>query len=249
MSSELREFLVGRGVAVSRTTPYNPQGNGQCERYNGIIWRSITLALKSRKLPVTHWERVLTDVLHAIRSLLCTATNCTPHERMFSHQRRSASGHAIPTWLSMPGKVLLKKHVRQSKFDALVDEVDLLDANTQYAHVRFSNGRETTVSVRDLAPPGDAVPVCGDPEDLLQAGSDKTGNLPETDGICTDSPDAQPCGFDASRGSTESRAPLFDVSRAPPLDVSCAPPLDGSENVVSLRRSTRKSRPPDRLNL
>ena len=34
----------------------------------------------------------------------------------------------------------------------MVDEVVLLEANPQYAHIRFTNGRESTVSVSDLAP-------------------------------------------------------------------------------------------------
>lgn len=43
MSSEVKSFLLERGVATSRTTPYNPQGNGQVERYNAIIWRVVPL--------------------------------------------------------------------------------------------------------------------------------------------------------------------------------------------------------------
>ena len=158
MSSELRQFLTNHGVATSRTTPYNPQGNGQCERYNGIIWRSVTMALHSRNLPVTQWEVVLHDALHSIRSLLCTASNSTPHERLFSFQRRSSVGCSIPSWLTTPGPVLLKRHVRQSKYEPLVEEVSLLDANPQFAHVRFADGKETSVSLHDLAPSG-SMPV------------------------------------------------------------------------------------------
>ena len=152
MSKELREYLHGRGIATSRTTPYNPQGNGQCERYNGIVWRTVQLALKSRKLPTSAWERVLPDALHSIRSLLCTSTNATPHERLFNYQRRSTSGTSVPSWLNTPGPVLLKKHVRNSKYDPLVDEAELIEANPQYAHVRLQDGCEKTVSLRDLAP-------------------------------------------------------------------------------------------------
>ena len=78
MSEELKRWLFEKGILSSRTTPYNPQGNGQVERYNGIIWKSLLLALKSRNLPITVWERVLPDALHSTRSLLCTATNATP---------------------------------------------------------------------------------------------------------------------------------------------------------------------------
>ena len=152
MSAELRQYLHGRGIATSRTTPYNPQGNGQCERYNGIVWRTVQLALKSRNLPTSAWEMVLPDALHSIRSLINTSTNATPHERLFNYQRRSSSGTSVPSWLNAPGPVLLKKHVRNSKYDSLVDEAELIEANPQYAHVRLGDGRETTVSLRDLAP-------------------------------------------------------------------------------------------------
>ncbi|VDI28094.1 Hypothetical predicted protein [Mytilus galloprovincialis] len=92
MSAELKTFLQSHGVATSRTTPYNPQSNGQCERYN--------------------------------------------------------------EWLANPGPILMKKHVRATKYNPLVEEVDLLEANPTYAHVRLPDGRETTVSVPHLAPRG-----------------------------------------------------------------------------------------------
>ena len=42
--------------------------------------------------------------------------------------------------------------MRQSKFDPLVEEVEVLHANPQYVHVRLPSGIESTVSIRDLAP-------------------------------------------------------------------------------------------------
>ena len=116
---------------------------------------SITLSLKSKGLDISQWELVLMDALHSIRSLLCTETNTTPHERIFQYSRRSTTGHSLPTWLLSPGPVYLKRNVRASKYDPLLgNSVDLLDANPHYAHVRLRNGRETTVSLRQLAPVG-----------------------------------------------------------------------------------------------
>ena len=151
MSSELKQFLQNRNIATSHSTPYNPEGNGQIERYNGIIWKTITLALKTKNLKISQWERVMDEALYSIRSLLCTATNCTPHERMFVHSRRTVTGTTTPTWLT-PGPVFLKKFVRLSKYDPLVEQVQLVEANPSYARVRFSDGRESTVSLKHLAP-------------------------------------------------------------------------------------------------
>ena len=154
MSEELKAFLTSKGIATSRTTPYNPRGNGLVEKSNGTVWRGITMALKGKGLPQSAWQLVLPDVLHSIRTLLCTSTNQTPHERMFTFPRRSGTGVSIPTWLSAPGPVWLRRFVRDSKQEPLVDEVQLLEANNSYAHIRYPGGREDTVSTRDLAPIG-----------------------------------------------------------------------------------------------
>lgn len=154
MSQELKSFLTSQGIATSRTTAYNPAGNGQVERYNGIIWKTIELALKTRGLSIQQWALVLQPALHSIRSLLCTATNATPHERMFTHTRKSHNGCSLPTWLLTPGPVLMKNYCRGNKYEPLVQEVQLIEANPDYAHVRLPGGRETSVSLRHLAPRG-----------------------------------------------------------------------------------------------
>ncbi|KRX75491.1 Retrovirus-related Pol polyprotein from transposon 17.6 [Trichinella sp. T6] len=153
-SDEFRRFLLSKGIACSRTTPYNPQGNAQAERYTGIVWETILLALKSQGLPTEQWPAVLPDALHAVRSLLCTLTNATPHERFLVFSRRSTSGRSIPACLLDSKCALLKKHVRNSKTDPLVEEVRLLEVNPTYAYVRFPDGRESSVSTRHLAPAG-----------------------------------------------------------------------------------------------
>ena len=166
MSEELVNYLRSRGIASSRGTPYHPIGNSQVERFNGIVWKSVRLAVASVKLPVEQWERVLPDTLHSIRSLLSTATNTTPHDRFFNFPRKSSQEVSLPSWLS-PGPVLLRKFVRSSRHDDLVEEVELTLANPTYAHIRYKDGRESSVSLINLAP-------C--PRDTLSAENATVGN-------------------------------------------------------------------------
>ena len=74
------------------------------------------------------------------------------HELFSSFNRRSVSGTSLPTWLTEPGPVLLRNFIRTDKNDIGVREVELTSAYPNYAQVRFPDGRESTVSLRDLAP-------------------------------------------------------------------------------------------------
>ena len=152
MSAELHRFLLNKGITASRMTAHNPACNGQVEKYNGTVWKTITMALKTRGLSTDRWQDVLPGALHSLCSLLCTATNCSPHERLFNYERRSSTGGSVPSWLITPGPVLLKRHVRTNKDIPLVNDVEFLQANPQYAHVQYADGREITVSLRHLAP-------------------------------------------------------------------------------------------------
>lgn len=235
MSRDVSDFLMQQGVVMTHSTPYHPQGNGQCERENGIIWKSVLLALRTRKLPDTHWELVLDHVLHSIRSLLCTATNQTPHERLFSFPRKSSNGYSLPTWLSSPGPVLLRKFVRSSKSDPLVEPVDLVTATPHYAKVRFPDGRESTVSTKDLAPspkssatPQVSPPPSTPPENLQDSLTTSHGN--------------QHGNHHSLLPSEGDSRPLCPDVNDQPVDETSEPPEKDMP-----RRSTRIRKPIDRL--
>lgn len=59
MSKKRNNFRRDRDMRASRTKPYNSQGNEQVERLTDIIWRTITLALKSWSLEVSQREKLL----------------------------------------------------------------------------------------------------------------------------------------------------------------------------------------------
>ena len=150
LSEETQSYLLSKNIATSKTSRYNPQGNGQVEKLNGTLWKAVQVTLHSRNMNPSEWETVLPDALHSIRSLLCTATNTTPHDRMFNFSRKSSSGKTIPSWVK-PGPIYVRNHTRRSKNDPPVTPATLLHANPSYAHVLLPSGVETTVSMRDIA--------------------------------------------------------------------------------------------------
>ena len=68
VSSEFHNFCRQNGVASSKTTPYHPQGNGQNERFNGIVWKAVQCLLHSTNCPLSDWECVLPSALSLIRT-------------------------------------------------------------------------------------------------------------------------------------------------------------------------------------
>ena len=222
MSQELKSYLLQKGIASSRTTPYHSQGNGQCERYNAIIWNAIRLNLKSRNLDDKHWELVLPQTLHSIRSMLSTATNVTPHERFFNFHRRSTHGNSLPAWLMTPGSVLLRRFVRNSKNDPFVDQVELLECNPMYANIKYADGRESTVSVKDLAPCPPDVPQV----DIQQENVNNSDNY--TDPVI----------------ASEENEIRTTVPQAVGQESSSR--TEKEDAVTPVRRSQRESKPPQR---
>ena len=212
LSQEFKEYLSQWGIATSKSTPYHPIGNGQVERYNGIIWKTVRLSLKSKNLPDSQWEVVRPGALHSIRSLLSTSTNSTPHERFFSFQRRSSCGTSMPSWLHSPGPVLLRRFVRTSKNYPLVDQVELRDVNPMYANVRYMDCRESTVSLRDLAP-CPSVPM--DATKYSQADVQYSETVEANAPILTPDahPDPEPCSPTPMRESRHSTREIKPPSR------------------------------------
>jgi hypothetical protein len=109
--------------------------------------------------------------------------------------------------LTTPGHVLLKKTPRFSKYDPLVEEVELIDCNPHYAVIRLPGGREETVSVRQLAPIGnDTQEELPDSEvqDIL------TDPIPEND--CNISPTTEGSECEADR-NIPTTTPTDNVDR------------------------------------
>ena len=150
LARDEKEYLLLHEVNSSKTTLYYSQGNVQVERYNGIIWKTICQTLKSQNLPLTHWESVLPRVLHSIRSSLSPATNANPHGIFFSFFSAVIYRYIFSVLVAKTKSCL--SATRHSKNDPLVQEVELLEVNPTYAHIRYGDDSESSVSLHDQAP-------------------------------------------------------------------------------------------------
>ena len=243
ISKELDQHLMRQGIGHSFSSAYNPRGNGQVERYNQTIWKGIQLSLASEGLESKHWESTLRTVLHSIRSLVCTSTNQSPHERMFRFERRTMTGHALPSWLVNQNRALVRKQVRQSKYDDWVEECDIIHVTPSYAQIRTEAGKEQTVSLRDLAP------------------------LPAQDNIIHGdiTPQVEECNVDPSQPNSSKQIPQIHqsqdsqlipntVHKSVPqpettvLPKSSPPVPSPSYSEGMIRRSTRSRTEPNKLN-
>ena len=115
-----------------------------------LLWKRGAFQFHSRKLfclkPCTQYDRCC--VLLRIPRLINVFSN-------FNVAPLSVLLLRL-TMLNDGAKVLVERHVRSSKFEPWVDEAEIIHATPSYAHVRLQNGREATVSLRDIAPvPGD----------------------------------------------------------------------------------------------
>ena len=72
---ELRRYLQDVGIEQRRTTSYNPQANGKCERFNGTLKQIIARLINNTR---DNWEDQLGPALLAYNNSVSDSTGHTP---------------------------------------------------------------------------------------------------------------------------------------------------------------------------
>ena len=82
-SSLIAELCKLTGVKKLRTSPYRPQTNGQCERFNSTLINMIGTLPSELK---HNWQDHVNTLAHAYNCMDTTATNFSPHYLMFGRE-------------------------------------------------------------------------------------------------------------------------------------------------------------------
>ena len=62
---ETKRFLLGKGIATSKTSRCHPEGKEQVEKLNGTLWKAIQISLCFHNMKLSCWEDVLLDALYS----------------------------------------------------------------------------------------------------------------------------------------------------------------------------------------
>ena len=86
-SALIKDLCKLAGVSKIRTTPYHPQTNGQCERFNRTLLNMLGTMSDEDKLD---WKTHLSTLTHAYNCTRNSATNYSPYYLMFGRHPRLA---------------------------------------------------------------------------------------------------------------------------------------------------------------
>ena len=84
-SAVFAELCAVFEIEKTQTTPYRPQANGKCERFNRTLISMLRRAVQKRPY---YWEPLLSPMLQTYRSTISEATGFTPYRLTFGREMR-----------------------------------------------------------------------------------------------------------------------------------------------------------------
>ena len=130
----LHEFNIGQIT----TSPYHPQTNGACERFNATL-KSMLRAL-SDQFPES-WDAAIPWVLFAYREVPVETLGCSPFELLFGRSVVGPLALVKQAWVSDADLTTAKKNVVDFIIDTREKLRHALDAAGQHAAVQRTKAK------------------------------------------------------------------------------------------------------------
>ena len=83
----MKELCQRLGIRRTRSSPFNPQGNGQAERTNRTLAERLAMDLEA--MDQMDWDEKLSSALSAIRTVPNCTTGESPHFLVFGSEART----------------------------------------------------------------------------------------------------------------------------------------------------------------
>ncbi|MES9882596.1 MAG: transposase family protein [Sedimenticola sp.] len=114
----VRELCRLYGVTKSKTTPYHPEGNGQCERFNRTMHNLLRSLPPDKK---NKWPAYLQELVYCYNVALQASTGYSPYYLMYGREPRlpidvtlqgelDPSEHPTEEWVKSHQNTLKKAH-------------------------------------------------------------------------------------------------------------------------------------------
>ena len=84
-SALIKQLCELSGIAKSRTTPYHPEGNGACERFNSTLLVLLGTLASDKK---SRWKEYLNTLVFAYNCTPHQSTDYTPYQLLFGRTPR-----------------------------------------------------------------------------------------------------------------------------------------------------------------
>ena len=117
-SKVIKELCLLGGVEKSRTTPYHPMGNGQCERFNRTLLEMLGTLEPAQK---SDWKSYVAPLVHVYNSTRHDTTGFSPYYLLFGREPR------------LPIDLFLPRHETTSK-TSYSGYIAALRKRMKYAH-------------------------------------------------------------------------------------------------------------------